>query len=129
MTDQPAPTFEQLLDEWVELSATVKRMVERERALRELLVTGAFPTPKVGVNTRELADGRILKATVKVNVNVDQEIAAKAEEELRRRNNPGVFKVKYELAKKPYDALTDEMRQIADAALTRKLGAPTLEVI
>lgn len=122
-------TFEQLLDEWVETDKQLKRLAAKERSLRDSLVAAAFPNGNPGVNSRELADGRLLKATIKINTNVDQTAAAEAAAELTRRNHPEVFKVKYELAKKPYDALSDDLREIADRALTRKLGAPTLEVV
>lgn len=123
-------TFEELLTEWQEIAAQAKRLSNKERELRDALVAAAFPAPIVGVNKRELADGRIVKATIKLNVTVDQELAEQADQELTRRNYPGVFRIKREIAKAVYDTLpSDELRAMADECLLKKPGAPTLEVI
>lgn len=123
-------TFEEMLTEWQDISAQAKRLAAKERLLRDALVAAAFPTPTVGVNKRELADGRLVKATIKINVTIDQELAEQADAELTRRNFPGVFSIKRDLKKTAYDALTsDELKTIADSCVIRKPGAPTLEVV
>ena len=123
-------TFEQLLDEWQDIAAQAKRLATKERALRDSLVAAAFPTPKVGVNSLELADGRLIKATVKITTTIDQDAALEAEGRLIERGcNAQPFKIKRDLDKKVYDSLSDEMKAIVDEALTRKPGAPTLAVV
>jgi len=113
------------LAKWQQLSDTIKVLQDQERALREGIFNGTFPDPKEGVNSIELADGRVLKGTFKINRSVDQEAAAALPEEVRER----FFRVKYDLRTTVYKDLSAAERKKLDRYITAKPGLPTLQIV
>lgn len=129
-----ATTFEQALDNWIHASAEAKRWKEREANLRNALFSAAFPEPVEGVNKRELADGRIFKATHKINRGVDEAQVQAVKEQLRALGDNEVvfedlFKLSHDLKVGPYKKLADKVKRIVDMAVTSKPGMPEIEVI
>jgi len=117
--------YYETLRRWQELQVTIARLTAEERALRENLFNGAFPSSKEGVNTYELPDGRKIKGTKKVYRNVIQDAVANLPAELAAR----VLKQKWELRVGPYKQLDKDEQKIVDGIITITPGLPTLEVV
>jgi len=126
-------TFEQMLDDWVDVTQQIKDLQRRERYLRNTLFAGAFPDPHEGTNKRELADGRILKATYPINRSVDAAAVGPVMEKLRKETNEVVpedlFTFRPSLSVSAYRKLDDKLLAIVDEAVVAKPGTPRLEVV
>jgi hypothetical protein len=119
------------LAKWVELKANLAVLQANEKALREQLFAGTFPSPVEGTNNYVLPDGRTVKGTYKINRTLDVDI-------LKSRVDAGlvpaeaaasIVKWKAELKIADYKKLPAEIRSAIDVAVEAKPGLPTLEIV
>lgn len=127
-------SFEEALAEWIEVSAAQKRLAAKELMLRRQIFDAAFPDPVKGVNSLELADGRIVKGTYRINTTVDEAAVGAVKEQLRALGQndvtaDDVFKVKHSVSATALNKLSAEGKLIASRAIVSKPGTPTLEVV
>lgn len=105
---------------------------DKELDLRLKLFNGAFPNPKEGTNTWKLPDGRELKGKYVINRYVNQEVLQPTLQALREHgvaNTDQLVKFKPELAKREWNALSDEAKLIFSPAITATPGTPQFEVV
>ena len=123
-------TFEESLEHWQALSSQLKKLKTEEIKLRKALFNTAFPAPEEGVNTIELADGRLFKGTLPVTVSVDQgaltTVFEKMSDDVLLQK---LFPYKYSLNKRQYNKLSDEQRKIVDEGLVTRHGTVRLDII
>ena len=120
----------QRITEWQDLQEKVKAAVKTEMALRKEIFAELFPSPKEGVNTKVLQDGRTIKATHKITREVDEPALTSAWSALVEAKLPvdALIKTKPSLVLSAFRTLTDEQHMIFDACLTIKPGAPSIEI-
>lgn len=116
------------LDRWYQLTEAIARLQAEERALREGLFNGTFPSPREGVNKVELPDGRVLKGTYRINRKVLEDKLQEAKFPKSLRDN--VFKTKHDLIVSAYRNLDEDTRNAVDAVLEIKpAGLHGLELV
>jgi hypothetical protein len=120
----------QTLDRWFEVSTAIKHLKAEEQALREGLFHGTFPTPREGVNSYPLPDGRVVKGTHVVNRKLLQEEWKTRFKEvgLPKEVRKELIVVKYDFDIKVYKKLPDHLRKNFDTVLEIKPGLPKLEI-
>ena len=120
--------FEEVLEEWEEKSAQLKKLKAEEGKLRWQLFNAAFPEPKEGVNKVTLEDGSVFKADHKINRSIDESALPEVFKQLKDSHVlPEVFKYKYSLQVSYYKKLDDDIKKIIDLAVIMKPGTPTVE--
>lgn len=120
--------YMETVERWLELKETVRKLQDEERALREGLFQGTFPSPDEGVNKAELPDGRILKGTYKIHRSLTDI------EDFRKLRLNGdlenqLIRVKHDLVIAAYRRLDSDTRKKVDSVLVIKPGLPTLELV
>ncbi len=102
-----------------------------EMDLRRQIMASVWVKAKEGVNEFNLPGGFILKGTRKIERKVIPETLSFIEIELQKQciDTVQLFRRVPELNLKPYRALTEELRKLADQTLEIKDGAPTLELV
>lgn len=120
---------------WVQLKDTIQHLQAEERALREGLFSGTFPSPREGVNSYDLPDGTVLKGTYVINRKLKEDAykenwskivqAAKIPSAVATK----LIRTKYELSVTPYKKLDEEQRKAVDGILEIKPGLPKLELV
>jgi hypothetical protein len=116
------------LARWEELSLALKTLGAEEKALREQLFAGSFPSPKEGVNTSDpLPDGRTLKGTYKINRTVVMDKVTDLKVDINTFNS--LFKLKYDLVTAQYRLLDPKLQKKVDAVLKIQPGLPSLEIV
>lgn len=128
------PTFEDTLAEWLETKQAMSKLQAQERKLRKSLFDAAFPNPKEGTNSLELADGRIFKGKYPMNRSVDETAVGGVIAELRKLGNnevvpEDIFPVKHSLSTSVYRKLPEDVLQIVNNAITTKPGSVSIEVV
>lgn len=125
--------YYELLDQWAEAAEMKKKWEKEEHRLRMALFQGTFPNPTEGVNKHELPDGRVVKATHKLNRKVDEAALPAVEAAMREQfqidPESGLIRRKPELAVGAYKKLTEEQRHVFDEAIVSKPGTPTIEIV
>lgn len=121
---------DQLLVMWQEAKTKLQTVKEHELELRKYIVKRAFPNGKEGMNTLELGNGYTLKAGVKFNYSLKDNIAVDAGlEKLSKSGNDGSFIAERLISWTPNFLLT-EYRQIQkDAAEGNPLAIERLKII
>lgn len=134
--DTSPATFEEYLANWQKTAAAIKELSTLEHAMRKAMVDVAFPTPKEGVNDRVLADGRKLKATVKITRGINEAMIPLARSEYALLNDAPVefdtlLKVKYELSVSAFRKLAGHSGALAAVSrmVTSKPAMPSVEVV
>ena len=125
-------TYEQILTKHQNIVKKLAALKTEEREVRELLIAGAFPNVTAeGTHTFEMADGRVLKATINYSRSVDATAVQPVIEQLRSIgvDTTRLFNWKPSLVVGEYNKLSPEAQKAADAAITTKPGAPTLKVV
>lgn len=122
-----------LLRQWQDVSQAVKELTQQERALREQLFAGTFPSPEEGVNKYELPDGRVVKGTYKLTRKLDVEKleAAVNDTSVSAEVAQKVVRIKYELDLKAFKDLPDIARNALEVQqiVTTAPALPTLEIV
>lgn len=121
-----------MLDRWADVSARKKALEEEENDLRRMLFAGAFPNAKEGVNKHKLPDGRTIKGDMKINRKLDEAALPATLAAMRDAgvaNADALVRYKPELAKREWNALSDENKLLFSKAVIAVPGMPTLEII
>lgn len=125
----------QLIREWDDLKAQVetvaKPLIEKERALRQLVADAMFDEPTEGTNYTPLEGGWKLKLVYKLDRKIDEAMLATVKEQLAAMNVSldRVVKYKPEVILKEYRELTAEQMNVFDQAIVIKPGTPALEMV
>jgi hypothetical protein len=117
----------ELLAEHRNASRALKHYKERERVLRDKIVSLLFPNPKTGTNKASLKElGLEVKAVIKDNWTVTQTGLSDflSEHDGMQR----AFKYKHELVMAGYKTLSDKEKQLLAQFVSCKPGAPELKV-
>lgn len=125
-------TYEEILTRHQKIVKKLADLKKEEMEVRKMLIDGAFPNVTAeGTHTFEMADGRVLKATINYTRSVDPVALQPILEHLRSLgvDTGRLFTWKPSLAVGEYKKLDDEARRVADACITTKPGAPTLKVV
>ena len=130
ITPTPQPqTFESMLEEWQEAKHAASVWAKRERELRTALFNGAFPNPKEGTNTYELADGRKVKGVHKINRTIKEPLELwNALQAAGVNDMQKYMRVKADLRVGDYKKAEDNHRAILDQYVESKDGLPELKV-
>lgn len=108
------------------------KIKELELDLRLKLFAGAFPNPKEGTNTWKLPDGREIKGQHKINRTIDEAALPVTLQALREHgvgNADQLVRYKPELAKREWNALSDEAKLLFSPAVISTPGTPQFEVV
>lgn len=119
------------LAEWYRLQDQLKSIKNSEMLLRQKIFKGFFPTPVEGTNSHELPDGYVVKATHKLNREIDQGALGAYRERLTEQgvNVDSLLSWKPSLVTAEYRKLTAEQRMLFDACLNIKPGSPSIEIV
>lgn len=128
MTDQWSNTWQkptnpldalsrdEVLVRWQELQQALARAKEAEMEMRKYVVSRAFPDPKEGMNTLELGNGYELKAGVKFNYNLVDNVNVEAIlAKIETIGNSGKFVAERLVSWTPHFLLTEYRQLQADA--------------
>ena len=116
---------------WEQEKDLVRAAQERERRLRQELLSEFFPAQGEGTATTSLPDGFRLRCTVPVNRTVDQaKVRLLLEGPLPLwLDGEALFPAKHTVSVREWKALTDiQQRELADI-VTEREGAPSLEIL
>jgi len=125
----------QLIKEWDDLKAQVeavaKPLIDKERALRQLVADAMFDEPHEGTNYVDLESEWRLKLTYKLDRKIDEAMLATVKEQLASMNVSidKIVKWKPEVVLKAYRELTAEQMNVFDQAVVIKPGTPALEMV
>lgn len=125
-------TYEEILTRHQKLVKKLAELKKEEMEVRKMLIDGAFPgVTDEGTHTFEMADGRVLKATINYTRSVDATAIQPVLEQLREAgvDTTRLFNWKPSLVVGEYKKLGHNVQKIADACITTKPGAPTLKVV
>lgn len=125
-------TYEQILTKHQSIVKKLAALKKEEMEVRKMLIDGAFPNvTDEGTHTFEMADGRVLKATINYSRSVDPVAVQPVLEQLREAgvDTTRLFNWKPSLVVGEYKKLGHNIQKIADACITTKPGAPTLKVV
>lgn len=132
---------DELIMQWQAAANALANAKELEMNLRNQVVAECFPNATVGVNNLELGMGYKLKATRKLNYNVNNEGVDAALDDIAKIGNDGAFIAERLVSFKPtlsvseykkLDATNPTHKRIKDRideVLTTSDGAPTLELV
>lgn len=126
-----ADPYLRMLDAWEAVDQLRSLIQDCEMDMRLKLFAGAWANPKEGTNSHKLPDGRVLKGQYKINRYIDEAALPATLEALRERgvaNTDALVRYKPELAKREWNALSEENKLIFSAAVTSKPGAPSFEI-
>lgn len=121
-----------MLKEWEICKQIMDEVKDIEMDNRLKLFAGAFPNPKEGTNTHNLPDGRAIKGQYKVNRNVDEAALPGVLADLRNAgvaNTDVLVRYKPELAKREWNALSDEHKLTFSPAIVATPGTPQFDVV
>lgn len=141
----PEPTFEEMMSKWYALMEEMRPLAEKilelrtkEQELRKNIIFASFkPEPGKafleGVQYRELGKGYRLKADLKVERKVQEEMLSN-EAVLKmiteaKINLQELLRIKHEVNVKPMRQLTAEQQKLFDTLLVITQPMPTMEVI
>lgn len=125
----------QLIKEWDDLKAQVetvaKPLIDKERALRQLVADVMFDEPHEGTNYVPLEGDWRLKLVYKLDRKIDEAMLSTVAAQLAEQNVSidKLIKWKPEVTLKEYRELTAEQAKIFDQALVVKPGTPALEMV
>lgn len=128
------PYFVQLR-RWQEVSTAIAHLKDEEKALRESLFQGSFPSPKEGVNTIELPTGEVLKGTHRITRKIDEKLYKEnwtkivKEAAIPSPIAQSLIKTKYDLRVGPFKKLDEEQQKLVGNVLIIKPGLPSLELV
>jgi hypothetical protein len=121
------------LEEWYRTQAELTLLKQKEILLRCKLFKFHFPTPKEGVNNKELNDGTgcVLKGTHKINRAVDDGALSVMSPKLLEVQVPVdvLFVRKPELCISEYRKLNVDQVKLVDQCLIIKNGTPELKIV
>ncbi len=129
-------TQDELLVRWQCLKDTVETAKTAEMEMRKYIVNRAFPNKHEGMNSIELGNGYMLKASVKYNYTLsDNKAVEEALDKIAMIGNEGSFIAERLVSWKPTLCLS-EYRELDNEEIKRELhkvltiseGAPTLEI-
>lgn len=121
-----------MLDAWEQIAQLQSQIKEQELTMRLRLFQGAFADPKEGTNTHMLPDGRAIKGQFKVNRYIDEAALPATLQALREHgvaNTDALVRYKPELAKREWNALSEEAKLMFSPAVIATPGTPSLEVV
>jgi hypothetical protein len=119
------------LSEWYKMAQDLRNLKAKESLLRKKIFESAFPDPKEGTNSYDLADGYVLKGQHVLNRDIDIGALDAMKSKLREQgvNPDNLVKYKPELKKAEYNKLTEEQKKLFDQCLIIKPGSPSLEIV
>lgn len=120
---------------WSQNSDLLAKLKKLEMEQRKALFTLLFPDPKVGTQHHELGAGYKVTAVHKIDTKLDEaafelilpeieKLGDKAKAELAE-----AVKYKPGLVKKGYEALSDDVKEMFDEAVTTKPASPSLKLV
>lgn len=117
--------------EWYRLKDQLTTLRNNEMLLRNKIFKGLFPSPVEGVNSFELPDGYVVKATHKISRDIDIGATEANRARLAEQgiNVDKMLNWKPSLVSKEYKSLTEEQRIAFDVCLNIKPGSPTIEIV
>jgi hypothetical protein len=123
-----------VLNEWYQAwldAAEAKKIIEREQTLRKQTIALYFPEPKEGTNTLPLAAGWKLKATYKLERDLDIAVLTAIADKIRGAgiNLDTIIDWKPRLKTTVYRELTEEQRLLFDQALIIRPSTSSLDLI
>lgn len=141
----PEPTFGEMMKQWWTLQAEMEPIVEKLKTLRDTeqklrlnIIQASFkPEPGIafleGTQYRDLGNGYRLKAELKVERKVQEEMLANnnivkmlADAKI---NLQELLRTKHEVNVKPMRQLTTEQQKLFDTILVISQPMPTMEVV
>jgi hypothetical protein len=131
--DAQPRTQVEYVDQWLAVKAVAKLLADYEMSQRKTLFYHTFPAPKEGANTFDLADGRKIKATHKINRTILEDQIGAARQAYSELNDRPVdfedlLKVKYDLVVAPFRKLEGPALLAVSRMVNAKDGAPDLKV-
>jgi len=119
------------MNEWFALTQQLKPMKKREMELRKKIFNIAFPDPREGSNTFDLAGGFKLRGSYKLTRTIDEGALQAILPQLTEAgiSSDAIVKHKVSLVLKEYTRLETDQRLLFDQCLVTKPGSPALEVI
>lgn len=125
--------IQRLAAEWWAIQEEVKlakQVLERERALRNMLFVTAFPAAVEGVNKIDLDDsGYVLKGTHNIDRKIDEAALASVAKHFTSGKMTKLISYKPVLVVKEYKKLTHDQQKIFAEALIIKSASPDLEIV
>lgn len=84
---------DEILTKWQQLKTDIETAKQAEMAMRKYIVKRAFPEATEGTNKQDLGNGYSLKAGVKFNYNLDNDLeeVEKALDDISKMGNEGAF--------------------------------------
>lgn len=128
----PNTVTQQDLADWYNTKAQLNELKTREVFLRRKIFGFYFPEPTEGTNTFVLPDGYQVKGKHVIDRKVDEAALTLLTPQLQEKKIiiDNVIRNKPELAKRAYDALSDEQRHLFDQCLIIKPSeTPGLEIV
>lgn len=120
-----APLITELIGQHKKLTDWLEPAKEKEKKLREKIISLTFENPKKGTNKLSIAEaGLEVKALIKENITVDKAGLKEILETIP--NGDKVIDWKPALVSKEYNALSDEDKRKLAVCITSKPGTPTL---
>ncbi|QQM14109.1 hypothetical protein pVco14_059 [Vibrio phage pVco-14] len=128
-------TLDQKILTWSQNADLLAKVKVIEMEQRKALFKELFPDPKVGTQHHELGQGYKITAVHKMDTKLDEaafelilpeieKLGDKAKAELAE-----AVKYKPGLVKKGYDALSEEVKELFDEAVTTKPASPSLKLV
>jgi len=127
----PGKRYMQILAQWRDDRAKLAFYKEREKENRVVLFAGAFPNPVEGTQRFKLADGSTIKGGYKINRKIDEAALPATLAAMREAgvaNTDVLVTYKPTLAKREWNALSDEHKLLFSAAVIATPGTPTLDI-
>lgn len=125
--------FLEYVKDWEQVAAAAKALKDYEMKMRKAIASTGFPAPAEGTNTLDLADGRTLVLTHKIDRKIDETQIALARSEYALINDRPVefddlLKVKHELVISAFRKVDLETPAglTVSRMLIAKAGSPTL---
>lgn len=126
-------TYEEVVSEWETVKKQLDRLKAKELTLRTILFEQGFPTPKVGVNKLELIDGRIVKATHKINESISSKDVGQMVNKIREtgynEDMDTLFTLRFEYNKKKMAEAPSYIYKVVEQYVSRRPATPQIEVI
>lgn len=128
-------TLDQKILEWNGNAEALARLKKIEMAQRKELVEEIFTDPKVGTNHHDLGHGYKLTFTHKMDTKLDAEAFALIQPEIEKLGETAKAELGETITYKPslvmagYKALSDDVKELFDEAITVKPASPTLKLV
>lgn len=131
----PDLTLDQKILEWAGNDKALKKLKVLEMAQRKELTELIFPDPKVGTQHHQLGHGYKVTMVHKMDTKLDAEAFSLIQPEIEKLGDDAKAELSSAVKYKPslimagYTAMSDEVKELFDEAVTTKPASPALKLV